>query len=109
VLLLGLVVAGCGSDPPDLAPGPTVQRWLDDNDCAVLTDDFDNDNADLNGQCGNDPYTGLRAGDYTIADSAVTGDGATVTIRRTDNMRRTFTLVQEDGRWRIDDDRELAT
>lgn len=126
VLLLTLFtvagLAGCGgSSPRDAAQRPrqtdpeadraaaerAVHRWVDDDDCTMLSERFaaegfasaDEGRAD----CERHEDRGLRAGEYAITRTTlISNDQARAELRLNEGGTRSYGLVREGGRWRID-------
>lgn len=118
---LGGVLLGCGdgggSDTsisgPEEAVRETIITWLLEGDCDVMTDDFlkeqvligdDNTRAE-NCELFEDLFVEKQydADDVKIADVEITGSEATAVVGDDfSNVESTYTLVKEDGQWRID-------
>jgi hypothetical protein len=123
ILAIVLVAAlvGCGSDDggsgssssePESEVRETILTWLLDGDCDVMTDRFLDDQVLGVGegrkqQC--EIFTDLfvekqyDADDVKITDVEMTGSEATGVVGDDfSNVESTYTLVREDGKWRID-------
>jgi hypothetical protein len=125
LLLTVFVVAGLGgcgdSSPQDAsqrrpqtdpaakraAAERAVHQWVDDDNCAMMSERFaaegfasaDEGRAD----CERHEDRGLRAGEYEITRTTlVSKDQARAELRVKEGGTRTYGLVREGGRWRID-------
>lgn len=111
---------GCGGserpasdDQPSAAARPaadataTVQRWVDDDDCAVVTDSYTDSSypeaSDARTACEKDTTEGLCAGEYKVKSSRVDGTNATVVLALNASGTRTYKLVKQGNRWLVDD------
>ena len=119
VAALAALAVGCGGDDGDstadadddqAAVESTINTWLFEGDCDVMTDKFlqaqtfesDPDKAcDLFETAFQEPqYT---EDDVEITDVQVTGDKATAVVGGGgSDITSTYTLVRVDGEWKID-------
>jgi hypothetical protein len=121
IALVAGALVGCGGDGESgsTASGPegdveqTIITWLLEGDCDVMTDDFLKEQVligDDNTRAENcELFEGLfiekqyDADDVKITDVEITGSEATAVVGDDfSNVESTYTLVKEDGEWRID-------
>lgn len=117
IAALSLTLAGCGSDGSG-GSGSTaasqaaslaktkkvltdiVRRTVDLDSCADFSTRY------LDGvsvaDCNGDGTLGVSAGDYRVADVAVSGDTAKVKLALRPGGERTYRLVREQGAWKVD-------
>jgi len=123
---IALVAAllGCGGGNGDSGSGSTtsgpegaveevILTWLLEGDCDVMTDAFledqvligDDNTRKENCELFENVFVEKQydAGDVKIADVEITASEATAVVGDDfSNVESTYTLVREDGRWRID-------
>jgi len=121
-VLLVAALLGCGSDGngsgsgtsgPEGAVKETIVTWLLEGDCDTMTDAFlkeqvligDENTREENCDLFENLFVEKQydADDVKITDVEITGSEATAVVGDDfSNIESTYTLVEEDGQWRID-------
>jgi hypothetical protein len=104
-----VIAGGCASSSvPETGGGATpraaVQRYIDQDDCAVVTDRFAElryPGPDPRAACSRDRDSGWNAGEYRVVSTDVDGDVAFVVAEQL-GVRRTYDLVRGSSGWHID-------
>ena len=120
VAALAALAVGCGGDDGDsttadgdddvAAVESTINTWLFEGDCGVMTDKFlEAQTFESNPERACELFeTAYQEPQYTeddveISDVEVTGDKATAIVGGGgSDITSTYTLVREDGVWKID-------
>jgi hypothetical protein len=118
--LAAVLVVGCGSSgddtssEPSSSPGDAVQTFYDTSKaedgagaCAVLSSDSQDIAAAGADSCEAAFEAAVKAGQANVPDNMEIGDvkvdGDTATVDVTaDGQKSSFTLINEDGAWKID-------